>query len=406
MNPSCPNITHKELNAVNNVLKQRTLSSFVGAKHDNVLEMLHSKSKDLNYWIDGKTFLGGNYVRKFEADFAKMLDVDYAVSVNSATSGLITALLALKPDKDLDTKTIITTPYSFTASAAAISLAGYTPVFVNIDKDTFIMDEKAIEKAIRPNTKAILHVSWCGNAGNLKRIKEIADYHNLTLIEDASQSILNKYDDKFIGTIGDIGVFSFNEPKNMTTGEGGMVVTNNEMFAVRSRMIRNHGEVIPNAVDNRYDDIIGYNFRLPEVLAVIGIEQLKKLPALNKIRKINYEYILANIGDLDFLQPQKITNSEYYPYCMSFRVKQVRLDTVSRLRDKLVKDLTDKNIPVSSGIPRLLFDHPCYSNLTMENPVNFAYDVWNSYISFFQIGYPNTVEDQDLLIKALKEVEI
>jgi len=92
MNPSYPNITYKELNAVTNVMKQKTLSRFVGAKQQDTMEMLSKKSKELNYWSDDKTFLGGNYVRKFEADFAKLLNVDYAISVNSATSGLITAL--------------------------------------------------------------------------------------------------------------------------------------------------------------------------------------------------------------------------------------------------------------------------------------------------------------------------
>jgi len=401
MKPSCPSITYKELNAVNNVMKQRTLSSFVGANHDGAMELLYMKSKDLNYWINGKTFLGGNYVRKFEADFAKMLNVDYAISVNSATSGLITALLALKPD---NRKKIITTPYSFTASAAAISLAGYTPIFVDINPDTFILSERAIEEAIDDQTKAILHVSWCGNAGNLKKIKEIAEYHNITLIEDASQSILNKYNDEYIGTIGDIGVFSFNEPKNMTTGEGGMVVTNSETYAVRSRMIRNHGEAIPNIYNNIiHPDIIGYNFRLPEILAVIGIEQLKKLPALNKIRKLNYEYILENTKDIKALKPQVITNSEYYPYCMSFIVKN---DGGGVLKRKIVNHLSEKNIPISTGIPRLLHENYCYNKENIPKYMKEAAYIWNAYISFFQIGYPNTVADMEELISALKEATL
>ena len=394
MNPSYPNITYKELNAVTNVMKQKTLSRFVGAKQHDTMEMLSKKSKELNYWSDDKTFLGGNYVRKFEADFAKLLNVDYAVSVNSATSGLITALKALKQD---DKTEIITTPYSFTASAAAISLAGYTPVFVDINRDTFIMDEDDIIRAITPKTKAILHVSWCGNAGNLGQIKRIADYYNLNLIEDASQSILNKYDNKFIGTIGDIGIFSFNEPKNITTGEGGMIVTNNEIFAVRSRMIRNHGEVIPDDNNTIFSDIIGYNFRLPEILAVIGIEQLKKLPSLNMIRKTNYEYVLNSIRNINFLVPQKITNSEYYPYCMSFKCKN------PKIKNTIITTLTANNIPVSPGIPRLLSKHPCFKN---ENAFYKAYDVWNNYIGFFQIGYPNTVDNMDELINTLKEIKI
>ena len=139
-------------------------------------------------------------------------------------------------------------------------------------------------------------VHWCGNAGDLDEIIGIAKDKGVPVIEDAAQAPASLYKDKFLGTHGDLGVFSFNEPKNLMTGEGGIVVTDNEELAVKARLIRNHGEAIVNEnfTDKQLVNIVGYNFRLTELQAAIGIEQLKKTDKLNKIRSDNYKYLVAN----------------------------------------------------------------------------------------------------------------
>jgi perosamine synthetase len=386
-----------ELEAVSDLMNEGKFSKFVGAQHPSVKEFLRMPSVDLlnlSYPIPEKTFLGGENIRKFEGAWSEFVDSKYSISVNSATSGLITALLSLPKDYRYE---VITTPFSFTASAAAISLANYTPVFVDIDRDTFCLNPQKVRETITENTKAVLYVSWCGNAGYLEQIKRICQEYNLYLIEDASQSPGNTYQNKCIGTWGDIGVFSFNEPKNIMTGEGGMIVTDNPILAERCRLIRNHGEAIPNEEDKYLHDIIGYNFRLTEIQAAIGIEQLKKLDTLNNIRKENYEYLKNGIEEIMFrtrVKPQKITNTEYYPYTASF---------FSYGKAAICDILLRHSISVAEGIPRLLCDHPYYKNLEKVN-VPEARILNNYYLGFFQIGWPNTTKEMQEILDVLKEV--
>lgn len=381
---SKPYTNEEEINAVIEVMRERDFSKFVGSPHENVKEYLNASSKDLLDLPLEKSFLGGKKVREFEAKWSELIGSTYSISVNSATSGLITALLSLPKDKRDE---VITTPFSFTASAAAISLANYKTVFADIDIDTFCLCPREVKAAINKNTKAILYVSWCGNAGHLKEIKRLCQEYNLYLIEDASQSPTNKYQDKFIGTFGDIGVFSFNEPKNIMTGEGGMIVTENTILAERCRLIRNHGESIPDYEDTYLHDIMGYNFRLTEIQAAIGIVQLSKIYEINSIRKDNYNYLINNIT----ITPQKITNSEYYPYTASFK---------SHHKDEILSKLKENNIPVASGIPRLLSQHPYYKN---NKYCNNATWLQHQYLGFFQMGWPNTFIEMQKIVDAVKE---
>lgn len=379
----------REIKAVGELMKEGSFSKFIGAKHENVKDMLREPSVMLQFEIPEKSFLGGKTVRKFEALWSIKVKSEYSISVNSATSGLITALASLPKDNRNE---VITTPFSFTASAAAISLSNYTPVFADIDIETFCLSPEDVKKKITKNTKAVLYVEWCGNAGHLKEIKRLCQEYNLYLIEDSSQAPLSKYEDKSIGTFGDLGVFSFNEPKNLMTGEGGMVVTDNPILAERCRLIRNHGEAIPDLEDEYLHDIIGYNFRLTEIQAAIGIGQLEKAELLGNIRLENYNYLKEKTEGK--LIPQKITNSEYYPYTASFFV------TVWTETFDIVKRLTKNNIPVSTGIPRLLNRHPYYKNLPNVYLSN-AEKLNNQYLGFFQIGWPNTKKEMQKIVEVI-----
>lgn len=384
---SKPYIT-TEIDSVTKVLSSGKLSSFIGSSHKAVRDFLPMISSEL-YKADlpEKNFFGGEKVREFEAMWSEKINSPYSISVNSATSGLITALLSLPKDERAE---VITTPFSFTASCAAISLANYTPVFADID-DTFCLNPDSVKKSITKNTKAVLYVEWCGNAGHLKEIKRLCQEYNLYLIEDSSQAPMNKYENQYIGTIGDIGVFSFNEPKNIMTGEGGVIVTKNPILAERCRLIRNHGESIPNEEDKYLHDIMGYNFRLTEIQAAIGIEQLKKINMLNKIRQENYEYLQDGIKL--YCIPQRITNSEFYPYTAAF--------TVVKNATSIYEKLSNKNIPVSLGIPRLLCDHPCYKNLS-KNYLVHARILNTTYLGFFQIGWPNTTKEMNEIVETIR----
>lgn len=395
MSNNIPYISKEAVESVCDSFANNEFSGFVGSPHEDIYNILDKKSEDVRNLSSLKSFLGGRRVRRLEADWSKYFGVDYSISVNSATSGLITSLLALQINRF---GTVGTTAFSFTASTAAIALAGYFPYFLDIDLDTFCINPYEIEKhAELINT--VLYVSWAGNAGNIDLIQSFCDYYNCSLIEDASQSIGSKYNNKFIGTFGDLGVFSLNEPKNLQTGEGGIIITNNRKSVIRSRLIRNHGENVVREKDTWLHDIIGYNFRMTESTAAIGIENLKVLDLLNENRKNNYEYLINELKEYqDILIPQVITNSHFYPYIAAFRWVDKKLS-----RNDLASRLKMGGVPVSTGLHRLLCDHPCYKGEVNNNLPNTRL-LNNQYLGFYQIGFPNSLSDMDEIVSTFKKI--
>jgi dTDP-4-amino-4,6-dideoxygalactose transaminase len=228
----------------------------------------------------------GSRVGAFEEAFAQMCGTEYAVATSSGTTALHTALLAhhIGPGDE-----VITTPFTFIASANSILFVGAKPVFVDIDSDTFNIDPDLIEAAITPQTRAILPVHLFGLCCDMDAILEIADRHDLVVIEDACQSHGAAYRDKKTGSFG-TGTFSLYPTKNITSAEGGMITTDDPEIAESARVIRQHG-----MCRRYYHDELGFNFRMTDVHAAIGQEQLKKLPDFNQARQANaayfYEYL-------------------------------------------------------------------------------------------------------------------
>jgi dTDP-4-amino-4,6-dideoxygalactose transaminase len=395
MSINIPYISKEAVESVCDSFANNEFSGFIGSPHENIYTLLPKKSADIRNIFPPKNFLGGRKVRGLEADWSEYFKTDYSISVNSATSGLITSILALQIN---NWGTVGTTAFSFTASTAAIALAGYFPYFLDVDLDTFCISPYEIEKHAEL-INGILYVSWAGNAGDLCLVKSFCESFNCFLIEDASQSIGSKYDNKFIGTFGDIGIFSLNEPKNLQTGEGGIIISNDEKLAVRSRLIRNHGENIVRKEDEWLHDIIGYNFRMTESTATIGLENLKVLDLLNEKRKNNYEYLVNELKEYqDVLVPQVITNSHFYPYIAAFRWVDKKLS-----RNDLARRLKMGGIPVSTGLHRLLCDHPCYSGKVNTNLPNTRL-LNDQYLGFYQIGFPNNLADMNEIVSAFKKI--
>ncbi|MDG2092886.1 MAG: DegT/DnrJ/EryC1/StrS family aminotransferase [SAR86 cluster bacterium] len=402
-----PYIEEKDIKLVGKLMEQGRFSRFVGSPIPGTMEELDKKSKDLVMDLkdDRYTFLGGAYVRSFEAKNANLVNADYAISVNSATSGLVTSLLAL----DLPNKSkVITTPYSFSATAAAIRLANLQPVFCDIDIETFNICPEDLKKTIKSkNIKCVVYVHWCGNAGDFDEIVKICKKNNIYLIEDSAQAPISLYKKRYLGTYGDMGVFSFNEPKNFMTGEGGMIVTNNKKFAVRSRLIRNHGEAI---IDESFkkdltNNTFGHNFRLTEIQAAIGLNQLKKSKKLSSIRSSNYKYLLKMIMSLnsDFIKPQRITHLEsFYSYTAAFRwdsaLSGIHRDTFC---DALIKE----GAPVFTGYPKLMSEqtlHKKYSNT--KNTKNAQRLNNDEFFGFLCLGNPNGKSEMKLIYQCIEKV--
>ncbi len=229
----------------------------------------------------------GARVAQFEKDFASIISAEYCVAVNSGTSALHVALLSLGVGIGDE---VLVPSFSFAASANAICLTGATPVFVDIDPKTFNLDADKIESAITPKTKAIMVVHLYGLPGPMKKILEIANRHGLKIIEDAAQAHLAKYDGTFVGTLGDAAAFSFYPTKNMTSGEGGMVVLKSQEAARTAKLLRNQGMEI------RYqNEIVGFNLRMTDIHAAIGISQLRQVEKWTEKRQENACYLSRNL---------------------------------------------------------------------------------------------------------------
>jgi len=234
--------------------------------------------------LDSGMLAQGKRVAEFEARFAELCGVRQAVAAASGTASLWLAMLAhevpIGPGDE-----VITTPFSFIASSNCILYVGARPVFVDIEPDTGLIDAAAIEAKITARTRAILPVHLYGQPCDMTAIMDIAGRHNLIVVEDACQAHGATFEGQPVGSFG-TGCFSFYPTKNMTTGEGGILTTNDDALAERLRLLRNHGQ------SQRYrHDILGYHFRTTDIQAAIGLVQLEKLPAWNERRIANARYL-------------------------------------------------------------------------------------------------------------------
>jgi dTDP-4-amino-4,6-dideoxygalactose transaminase len=253
----------------------------------------------------------GARVAEFEKRFAEFVGAPHAVAVSSGTTAIHLALLAAGIGEGDE---VITVSFTFTASASAVLHAGARPVFIDVDPVSFTMDPSLIESAITPRTKAIMPVSLYGNPADLPAIADIARRHGLLLIEDACQAHGASIDGRRSGAWS-TGVFSFYPTKNMTTGEGGIITTDNPEIAELASLLRAHG------MRERYKpDMLGYNFRMTDIGASIGLAQLEKLPAANERRRSiadRYDRELTGV-----VTPRRRPNAEHAFHQYTLRVAQ------------------------------------------------------------------------------------
>ena len=354
------NILGNEKRELLKCLNSKNWSSFKGAlnklDYEKILNLnskAAAKFKDLEI-----RFLGGKYVRKLESNVARKFKIKYCVSSNSATSCLHMALASINVGPGDE---VLVPSMSFNSSATSILYVNAIPKFVEVKKDTFCIDPDDIKKKITKNTKAIIVVHLGGNSADMQKIMKIAKKYNLKVIEDAAQSPGAKYKGKYLGTLGDIGVLSLTETKNITCGEGGLLVTNNKNFAKRSRLLRNHGEgVVPNNLKKiDYENIIGMNYRLTELQASVAIHQFLNLDKVNKKRKKNADILLKGLKKYKHLLiPQKIEkHTEYFPYILKFIWKGNHIIK----KENLLKKLNLLGIPFTGGYGRMMHENPIFS---------------------------------------------
>ncbi len=237
--------------------------------------------------LESGMLVQGAKVEEFEKKFAEYVGTEHAVATSSGTTALHLALLAMGIGPGDE---VVTTPFSFIATANAILYCGAKPVFADIDSKTFNINPDRVREKITPKTKAIIPVHLYGHPADMDPIMEIAEKYGLKVLEDAAQAHGALYKGRKVGSIGHCAAFSFYATKNMITGEGGMVTTDSDRFANALRELRNHGQT--KAYEH---ESLGFNLRMMNLTAVIGVEQLKKLDSFNEKRSENAEFLTKHL---------------------------------------------------------------------------------------------------------------
>jgi dTDP-4-amino-4,6-dideoxygalactose transaminase len=334
--PADSTIGEAEFNAVRRVFDRGSLSGFYGS------------------W--GDEFLGGVEVKEFEKAWAKQFNVPHAISVNSATSGLYAAMgaLGISPGDE-----VIVPPYTMSASVMAPLIYGAIPVFVDIEPETFCLDIAKVAQAITNRTKAIIAVNLFGHPAKLQELAALARAKGIYLVEDNAQGPLAMEHGQYAGTIGDIGVFSLNYHKHVHTGEGGVCVTFNSELALRLQAIRNHAEnIVDPAPILDPVNMIGYNYRMTEMSAAVGISQLANIEMHVSRRQQLAEALSAGLADLEGVAvPVVRPNCRHVYYVWSARLDE---RTLGVSRDKFSRALAAEGFPHFVGYVRPLYLLPAF----------------------------------------------
>ena len=353
-------IGKEEVDAVNLVLKTGVLSQFLG-----------SWSPD---------FFGGENVLKFENDCKSFFGVKHAITVNSWTSGLVAAIgaIGIEPGDE-----VIVSPWTMCASATAILQWNAIPVFADIEPETFCLDPKSIEKNITPYTKAIMSIDIFGQSANMDAINEIAKRRNLKVISDTAQAPGTFYNGKMTGTISDVGGYSLNYHKHIHTGEGGILVTNDDKIAEKLQLIRNHGEAVVAAKGSEdIVNIIGNNFRLGEIECAIGIEQIKKLTYLVKKRQDLARELSKGLSCLEGIKTPKVRENCTHAYYVFSIILDI--ETIGVSREKLVDALLAEGLTgLANGYANIHL-LPMYQNKIAYGKNGFP---WTSDICKRDVSY-------------------
>lgn len=345
----------------------------------------------------GDNFFGGEEVQAFEREWAKAFEVKYAITVNSNSTGLFCALGAtgIGPGDE-----VIVTPYSMSISASVPLFFGAIPVFADIEEDFFCLDPDDIQRKITDRTKAILIVDLFGQSYACEEVNAIAKKHNLKIIEDAAQAPWGRYKDSWTGTNGDIGVFSLNYHKHIHTGEGGVIVTNDDNLALRCQLIRNHAEAVLDELDTEtnMDDMIGLNFRMTEIEAGIGRIQLKRLPDLVEKRLTNIARLEERLGEIDFLLMPAIrpkTKHVFYVHAMKYDHEKAmnvsRANFVKAVNAELMPSGINKtrNSYVCAGYVKPLYKQKLYQKRSAFSKMNYPFALFPPHgIDYSQVYCP------------------
>lgn len=392
--PQTYHIGAREINAVKRVMRRGPLSDFLGRA--------------------GNKFLGGTEVSKFESYFARKFRVKFTVSFNSATTALEAAASALELEFGSE---VIVSPYTMSATFTALLANNVAPIFSDIEEQTFCLDPNLIEERITKKTRAIFTTNLFGGSCDYDKIIPLCKKYKLKLIEDNAQAPGAKYKGKYLGTIGDIGIFSFNVHKTVQSGEGGLLLTNNKEFAFRAQLKRNHGEQVLDDLARADIFVIGTNSRMSEIHAVICLEQIKKLDFLNSKRIILANYLTKRLERISGLTPCRVlpkTTHVYYLYPILFDEKVFGIS-----RKNFAEAMRAEGFAVNEGYVKpmhlltLFQGKQLYERMPWLNPQDYRKNMCPTVERMYEskllltniCRYPLTKKYIDLFVRAVGKIK-
>ena len=334
----------------------------------------------------------GAQVRAFEEEFAAMCGVREAVAVSSGTTALLASLLAhgVGPGDE-----VVTTPFTFIATANAILFTGARPVFVDVREDDFGIDPLLIESKVTAKTRAIIPVHLYGQPCDIEAVTATAQRHGLAVIEDACQAHGASAGGRMAGSFG-TGCFSFYPTKNMTTGEGGMITTNDSAVAEKARRIINHGQA------SRYvSDALGLNFRMTDIAAALGRKQLAKLAERNERRRANARYLSERLKGV--VMPVELAGRRHVYHQYTVRVPS--LDSTASRRDALAAALLQAGVQTAVYYPLPLHQQPLYQNLGYRDALPTAERLSREVLSL-PVHPALSQEELDTIVRAVNEAAV
>lgn len=360
--------------------------------------------------MDSGILVHGPKTGEFEQDFARFSGAERALSVASCTAGMHLVYLAmdLGPGDE-----VIVPAMTHVATAHAVSYTGATPVFVDAEPRTGNIDLEAVDRAITSRTRAIAVVHFLGYPVDMDRLRDIATRHNLSIVEDAALAVGTYYKGRHAGTLGDAGSFSFYPVKHMTTAEGGMLTVQNQQFADSLSKLKAFG--LDRTLDQRkepgvYDVVaLGYNYRMNEIEAAIGVEQLKRMPDILRQRRHNYDVLCAELDDLEgitVLPESRASRSEQDDFQNSCYCLSAVLDSkTTNQRPQVVQALKQRGIGTSVYYPKPVPHMTYYQNILHTSSADFPVANWIASGSIsLPVGPHLTDDDMRYIAATLKSI--
>jgi dTDP-4-amino-4,6-dideoxygalactose transaminase len=364
----------------------------------------------------GRWGIGNSQVSEFEEKFAAYIGVKYGICVTNGTSSLEIALMAAGVSRGDE---VIVPPYTFMATASAVLMMNAIPVFADIDPDTYSIDPDAMEEAITDRTKAVIPVHIGGCPADMDRIMEIARKHDLIVIEDAAQAHAAEWRGQRVGSIGDMGSFSFQSSKNLCAGEGGIITTSDQKLGDRCWSFHNCGRIKTGAWYEHH--VLGSNFRMTGWQAAVLLAQMERLDEQTEIRNRNGVYLSEKLSEIEGIKPNKrderVTKHAYHVYIFRYDAGKFG----GQPRSRFLEALSAEGIPCSPGY-NPLYKHELFKASIQKNPLLYGYDKADADYSklycpvtekacdeegvwFFQSMLLGDQEDMDDVVKAIKKIK-